>query len=143
MLPDTSNARITVPSIRGTLTTLWGRARLTHEDRQPGEDQRAGQATPEASRRGRGALRRRGEHAEAQRAVGRQPPSAATLEGEVHGDAERDRENEDEQRRPDERHRLPPPLLAQLRHPDDRPDEVLIGRQRDRVDPGPPERIAE
>jgi hypothetical protein len=39
MLPETSNERMTVPSTRGTLTTLCGRAMARILDRHPGDEQ--------------------------------------------------------------------------------------------------------
>ena len=121
MLPETSNARMTVPSRRGTLTTPCGRAIATtmivtdeHEHgREPAPDPRRtalrGRRTPAAAR---GAAVARA--AAGARARGRARRRSGSQEQEQH-------------RRPDEGHRLRPPPLAQGRDPDDRADQILIG----------------
>ena len=105
MLPETSNERMTVPSTRGTLTTLCGRATARTRIVRPATNSAAG------SRR-----RRRPLGAGARAAAPAAPPaptsvpelgdpaSAPAVADEVERHPERDRQREEQHRRPEEGH---------------------------------------
>ena len=109
MLPETSKARITVPSMRGTPITLCGRASETTRIVRPATTSRQGagggcHGDRPVARLGLGDAPRR-------RSRRRHPRPPSSLADEVERDSERDREEEEQHRRPDEGHRLRPPSL--------------------------------
>ncbi len=140
MLPETSKARMTVPSTLGRLTTAWGRARARTRSVRPTSMSAAGMPAAEAAR------------SDARRADGAGQVAVrgdATLVGGARGtwysaDAQRDRQQEEQHRRPDERHVATagasagaPAMRTMAR------DQVFVGGERDGVHAGPLERLAE
>ncbi len=163
MLADTSNTRITVPSIRGRLTVACGRASATRMTASPSRKQSAGRW-----RRNPGPRLGRGLASAEQREVARHHPPSV-LDAQVGEDHHGDDQQREQHRRPDKRHQSsaltsrphgrarpgkspgvgraarcarPPPvhLLPYRRIPHDRPHQVLPGRERPRLHARPPER---
>ena len=137
MLRDTSKARMTVPSLRGRPTSACGRASPITSSASPTTQERAREPPPDAGRRVPPVRRRR--------RSARSPRPAAAADARA-----RDRR----------RHRAGSPRgaaasrgqskvigyassLAARREPDDRPDQVLVGRQRHQLRARPRERRAE
>ena len=151
MLPDTSNARITVPSKRGTPTHCLGSGEGQAEDQRTEHEQRTRDPdTPPsgaAERAGRGpgrdaagaADRRRRDRRDLE-PMGHEPPTSTQPDPAVREHAHGYERDGQEHHRPDEGHRSGPPHPAARRDPHDRPDQVLVRRDRHRIDARPSER---
>ena len=137
MLPETSNARMTVPSTLGRLTTVCGRASATSRIVSPARKSSRRDVAARAGWSGLPGLCR----PKTAEACGELPPAA--LEAQVEQHQQREQHEQNQHGGPDEGHRSGSPRLPQGGEAHDGAHQVIFGRERQRIHPGALERLVQ